>query len=72
MRVIGIILLLFASCEGPSQSYVIADRATYTAIAPEYVRYVRADPNLTDEQKQRREDTVDTWNRRITAAEENR
>jgi hypothetical protein len=47
------------------REYVKADRLTYDAIAPEYLRYVDADPGLTQEQKDRRHRTVDTWNLRI-------
>ena len=58
-----------ASLESPAAAYVAADRATYEAVAPEYAAYVRNDPALSDEQRQRRGRTVETWRIRINAAE---
>jgi hypothetical protein len=46
-----------------------ADRATHDAIAPEYRAYVDADAALTPSQKELRTMTLDSWERRITAAE---
>jgi hypothetical protein len=60
--------LLLGGCQIGS-SYVAADRATYEAIAPEYTGYLAADPKLDDSQKDRRRRTVQTWERRIEAAE---
>lgn len=53
----------------PVQAYVQADRATYEAIAPPHARYVAADASLSPEQKQDRQDLLDTWRRRIEVAE---
>lgn len=60
--------LLAASC-APTHPYTIADRETYNAIAPDFKGYVIADPLLTQEQKDLRLLTVETWRKRIEAAE---
>lgn len=57
-----------ASCT-PTQVYVAADRATYEAIAPAHARYVAADPALDALQRQDRQDLLETWRKRIEAAE---
>jgi hypothetical protein len=62
-------LLLLASCGSPSAAYVDADRATYAAIAPEYLRYVDADPTLDADSKAVRRLSVATWDKRIRDAE---
>jgi hypothetical protein len=70
------ILLLFplTQCTGcsalqpPTPDYVAADRATYQAIAPEYAAYVHADPALDEEQRERRDRTLASWDARIRAA----
>lgn len=61
-------LAALASCT-PTQVYVEADRATYEAIAPAHTRYVAADASLSPEQRQDRRDLLDTWRKRIEAAE---
>lgn len=48
-------------CATPEAAFVRAERATYQAVAPEYVAYVEADPALSDEEKERRRRTVRTW-----------
>jgi len=72
MKLMAVALLLLAGCAGPNPSYIQADRATYEAIAPEYLRYIQDDARLTGAEVQRRIDTVNTWLRRIEAAEANR
>jgi hypothetical protein len=68
-------LLLFTVTGCPSTGdiiradYVAADRATYEAIGPRYREYVNADPDLDNEEKRRRNRTVDTWNLRLDQAE---
>lgn len=63
-------LLLLAACSaGPDPLFVSASRQTHTAIVPEYMNYVNADPALTREQRQRRQATCDRWNEAITARE---
>jgi hypothetical protein len=62
------LLSLLSGCaqlSAPTPAFVTADQATYSAIAPEYSAYVAADASLTPEQKQRRVDTVATWNLRL-------
>ena len=67
----GLILaVLLAGCGGVEQSYVQADRDTYDVIAPAYVAYVSSDQTLTEEQRERRLRTVQTWELRVQTAEE--
>jgi hypothetical protein len=65
MKKLAIILLLCGGCVSPNTQ---AELETFNAIAPEYVIYVEGDTNLTQEQKQLRYDTVETWRRRIEAS----
>jgi hypothetical protein len=53
----------------PAPSYIQADQQTYNAIAPEYQDYVNDDPALAPDEKQRRLDTLATWQLRINHAE---
>jgi hypothetical protein len=48
-------------CAAPDAAFVRGERATYHAIAPEYLNYVADDAALGDEQKARRQRTVQTW-----------
>ena len=65
MRKLLILLVLTCGCS-LQDAYVNADRLTYQAVAPEYRAYVKADEKLDDEQKARRERTVDAWAVRVT------
>ncbi len=56
---------ILSGCSGVSEAYVKADQLTHDAIAPEYLDYVAADPELDDAQKQRRARTVATWATRL-------
>lgn len=51
------------------KEYVKADRLTFDAIAPDYVKYVEADPALDQEQKDRRKRTIESWKLRISKSE---
>jgi len=53
-------------------AFVQASRATYDAIAPEYLGYVTADPVLSQEAKDRRALTVRLWDAAIQAGEAKR
>lgn len=67
---LALCLLLLPSCTvGPDPTFVAASRATHDAVAPEYLRYVNADPGLTQEQRDRRRATIDRWNEAITSRE---
>lgn len=57
-------------CGSIAKEYVSADRATYEAIAPEYREYVNEDDELTEDQKKLRLANVDSWDYRVTQAEE--
>lgn len=71
MAACGLIVLGLAlcSCSTPSQAYADADRATYESIAPEYLAYVEADASMDAIAKQRRRDTVSTWDLRLVELE---
>ena len=68
------IALLALSLTSPgcsiSKEYVAADKATYDAIAPEYLKYVGTDATLDAEQKARRERTIKSWKLRIDGSAE--
>lgn len=65
-----IFLMLTPSCAaGPDPTFVAASRATHDAVAPEYLRYVDADPALTTEQRNRRHASIDRWHEAITSRE---
>lgn len=63
-------LFLCATGCALNKEYVKADRLTYEAIAPAYLKYIDADPALDQEQKDRRKRTVATWKLRLDKAEE--
>jgi uncharacterized protein YcfL len=62
-----LLLLIPLVCVGCSaqKEYVKADSITFDAIAPEYGKYVEADPALDADQKARRKRTVESWALRI-------
>lgn len=65
-----ILLATMPACAGaPDPLFVGASRAAHDAIAPEYLRYVDADPALTQEQRDRRRATVARWAEAIAVRE---
>ncbi len=62
-------LLVVAGCQGPSDAYVAADRATFDALAPDYIHYVTQDQSLNDDSRNRKLRTIATWQARLRAAE---
>ncbi len=60
--------LLCASCT-PTAVYTKADRATFDAIAPEYRDYVLGDASLDQGARDIRLLNVESWRKRIEAAE---
>jgi hypothetical protein len=62
-------LVFLIGCASVNQGYVKADRTTYQAIAPEYMRYVAKDGILDSIQKEVRFNCVKSWDERIQAAE---
>lgn len=70
----GLVFCLLAAlsavgCAGVPKEYVNADRATFEAVAPDFVEYVENDPDLSANQKRVRKSTIETWRIRIEAAE---
>lgn len=63
------LLLLLSACS-VNKTYVVADRATFDAVAKEYLTYVEADVALDDSQKQRRRETIRSWEARVGAEQE--
>lgn len=61
MRFLLFFLVLLVGCSFGAE----ADRATFDAIAPEYLGYVTQDPALTEEQKERRRQTVRSWEAKV-------
>lgn len=63
--------LLIAGCTGctPGKAYIEADRATFDAIAPEYLDLVETSGKFDEAKIQRRRDNVESWRKRIEAAE---
>ena len=62
------LLLLLVACT-PHQLYIKADRATHDVIAPEYHRYLSQDGSLAPDALARRVRLLDSWEKRIAAAE---
>lgn len=56
-------------CGSIAKEYVGADRQTYEAIAPEYQKYVDADPALDADAKALRKATLESWRYRLEQAE---
>lgn len=70
-RMLALLILTLASgCGALNEKYVEADRATYEAIGARYKAYVDADETLTDLQKRSRKNTVDSWDARVSSAED--
>ena len=63
-----LLAFLLVGCT-PGEAYVKADRATFDAIWPAHLKYLEADPKLSDEQKAIRRDTGAAWELRIKQAE---
>jgi hypothetical protein len=59
-----------AACSPVSRLYVEADRATFDAVAPEYLGYVQADPMLGSDQRNDRLETIRSWEARLDQANE--
>ena len=71
MRVLGLfVAAVLSGCSGLHSNYVSADRLTYEAVAPEYLDYLEADPDLSTEERDRRLRTLESWEARVVAAEE--
>lgn len=68
-KLLGLILALSLSSCSIQEEYVKADRETYNLIAPAHEAYIRADRNLTDDQRTRRLVLLDSWRIRIDQAE---
>jgi hypothetical protein len=64
-----VVVCLLPGCGSIAQEYVAADRATYEAVAPEYQKYVDADPALDDDAKALRKATLASWAYRMEQAE---
>ena len=62
--VAALVALGLGGC-GISSQYLKADAATYRAVVPRYTAYLKADPALSDDERQSALDTVETWRLRI-------
>lgn len=61
-------LLLLAACS-PGRGYIHADRLTYDVVAPAFAAYVGSDQSLDQGQRDRRLETLRSWEARIQQAE---
>jgi len=60
-----LLAFLLAACGGVGGRHAAADRATFDAIAPEYSAMVAQSITLTEEQKERRFQTLRSWQARV-------
>lgn len=69
--VVALLAAALVGCGGCSvpEVYVKADRQLYEVVAPEYLRYVKADGSLSLQQVQDRVDLMAAWEFRIRQAE---
>lgn len=61
--------LLLASCGTPGAAYVAADRETFNSVGVDYRNYVLSDATLNQDQRDLRLLTVESWRKRVEAAE---
>lgn len=62
-------LLALSSC-GIPKTHIVAERAIYDALEPDFRDYVEADQSLTENQKQLKMRTFVRWDEMISAFEE--
>lgn len=67
VALVVVLAFVLAGCN-VSKEYVDADAATFAAVSPEYLEYIKADAKLTQEQKDRRNRTVESWKIRLERA----
>jgi len=67
---LGASLLGLVGCSTVKPQWVSAADATFRAVAPEYVQYVREDEGLSSRQREARLLLVKTWEARINAWKE--
>lgn len=60
-----LIAFCLAACSGVGGTHARADKATFDAIAPEYSAMVSSSITLTPEQKERRWQTLRSWQARV-------
>jgi starvation-inducible outer membrane lipoprotein len=70
MKTLAILLLLLLSACTSTPHFVAASRATYDAIAPEYLAYIEDDASLAEASKQIRRNTMARWREAIEAEEQ--
>ncbi|MFB3785727.1 MAG: hypothetical protein ACE15F_05090 [bacterium] len=63
-------LVTFTSCATISPEMVKAERTSYNAIAPDYLKYVNSDATLSIDQKVSRNSLVQSWDAQIKKLEE--
>ena len=65
----AILIAMLAGCGTVGERYVEADAATLRAIGPVYLGYTKADPELDEAAKARRERLIRSWQARVTRAQ---
>ena len=63
-------LVTFTSCATISPEMVNAERTSYNAIAPDYLKYVNSDATLSIDQKVSRNNLVQSWDAQIKKLED--
>lgn len=66
-RGLFVLVVLLAGCRAGS-GYVLADRETFAAVAPEFLAYVASDRSLGSRDREFRERTVESWRARLVQA----
>ena len=63
--IFGLVIGATIGCAGIEKAWVVAERSTYDALAPAHAEYVKADADLSENQKRLRLLLLKTWNLRI-------
>jgi hypothetical protein len=62
-------LLVLVGCASSSPPFVSQTRTRFDTLAPEYRAYVATDARLSETEKKRRLETLQSWDAEIRAAE---
>lgn len=60
----------FARAASTPENWVVADRATYEVVVPDYTTYIEEDPAIPDLEKKAKIEMLRSWGVRLRAAEE--
>ena len=68
ITLLAVLALLLAGCGNLNETFVKAVDSQWTAVAPGYTRYVKADPNLPEASKTRRLKAIEEFNALVAEA----